>query len=977
MGETIMTDLFKFVAIRPAQRVTEKETRRTIIRDERKANPDGAQTLALLARKLAPPGAALARWREFDLSALEPLADGYRALVRHYEQMDTGEDPPDGRGLLTEVGVALPRDERYMQLRGFAWDALYTADRTGPDAGPRLETPMAALRVLHFAQLLGEEAHPTRASALEALRATPAIPTAFHDALPVPATPPQGSGRDAETADISARSTHLRRLAQELDATERLFELVTSAPALTMPPVQTAPNENTGGWTRSQFSISTVPTLRSALTRQLTRDSALLLDRLRVVEETPVPVAAQMIQSHLSKLSGQAFALGDDQEFQGYMRELNGLAPGVGLQQQVAESESWSSLAALDDPGSASDVNVSGRIIPLGIGDLKVVKQTLIAYVPGEVAHIENVLKGELKERKHRKLDRTETTLFTSEEETKETERDTQSTDRFELKREAEQTIKEDMSIKAGLNVTATFGPVVTTATGDFAYSTSKQDSQKSSSNFAREVVDRSVSKLQTKTKTERTTKTLSEVEEINTHGLNNTSPGTDHVIGIYRWVDKRYRAQIYNYGVRLLLEFIVPEPAAFYRATQLGPTLTDVNATPPADFLNLKGTPLTVADITEADYTGYVSRYNAAGVTPPPAQYAYVGASLVKENLEAGKTIGISSQEFVVPEGYLLNYYTATLTILSTGAPKFTLQVGGDSYPILNITHPGELARITSETHGLPALVQHLATRSVPVSVGAYDVKAFAVNVQASCFLTTEHFAKWQLQTFDKIYTAYRALQTAYDQKVAQAEAAAGITIQGHNPATNRIVEKTELKKLCITMMTGQHFKQFDAIDEKSKPHYPEVNINDALDEGRIVQFFEQAFEWEQMTYLYYPYFWGRKKNWVDITHLSDPDPLFAQFLTAGYARVVVPVPMAYRTAVEFMLQEKGTDLRKKVWFGGDRPTLENENDDLYVSIAEELRNQTDDLAGATPEGTPWEFTLPTTLVWLQPDATLPRFEV
>lgn len=369
---------------------------------------------------------------------------------------------------------------------------------------------MAALRLLHFAQLLGEETHPTSAAALEALRATPAIPTAFYDALPVSATPSQGGERDTGSGDTqpdaSARSTHLRRLAQELDATERLLELVTNAPSLTMSPIRTATNENTGGWTRSEFSLSTAPTLRSALTGQLTRDQASLLDRLRVAEETPVDDAAKIVRSHLTKVSGQAFALGGDQEFQVYMRELKGLAPGLGVK-DASKTKSWSSLFALDDPGSAPDVDVSGRITPLGIGDLKVVKQTLLAYVPGEVAHIENVLKGESKERKHRKLDRTETTLFTSEEETKETERDTQSTDRFELKREAEQTIKEDMSVKSGLNVTASFGPVVTTATGDFAYSTSKQDSQKTSSNFAREVVDRSVSKLQTKTKTERTTK--------------------------------------------------------------------------------------------------------------------------------------------------------------------------------------------------------------------------------------------------------------------------------------------------------------------------------------------------------------------------------------------------------------------------------------------------------------------------------------
>jgi hypothetical protein len=86
-----------------------------------------------------------------------------------------------------------------------------------------------------------------------------------------------------------------------------------------------------------------------------------------------------------------------------------------------------------------------------------VVKQKLLAYVPGEVAHIENVLKGEYKDRKHRVLDRAETTVFTSDEESQETERDTQSTERFELKKEAEKVIKEDMSVQAGVTVTGAY----------------------------------------------------------------------------------------------------------------------------------------------------------------------------------------------------------------------------------------------------------------------------------------------------------------------------------------------------------------------------------------------------------------------------------------------------------------------------------------------------------------------------------------
>jgi hypothetical protein len=51
------------------------------------------------------------------------------------------------------------------------------------------------------------------------------------------------------------------------------------------------------------------------------------------------------------------------------------------------------------------------------------------------------------------------------------------------------------------------------------------------------------------------------------------------------------------------------------------------------------------------------------------------------------------------------------------------------------------------------------------------------------------------------------------------------------------------------------------------------------------------------------------------------------------------------------------------------------NIDDPLFISIAEELKNKTDDLSGATPQGEPWEFTVPTTLVWLQNDSTLPVF--
>jgi hypothetical protein len=85
------------------------------------------------------------------------------------------------------------------------------------------------------------------------------------------------------------------------------------------------------------------------------------------------------------------------------------------------------------------------------------------------------------------------------------------------------------------------------------------------------------------------------------------------------------------------------------------------------------------------------------------------------------------------------------------------------------------------------------------------------------------------------------------------------------------------------------------------------------------------------------------------------------------------VPVSPAYNDAVLYFLESKDTDVWRKLWQGGAPPLLD---DPLFKSIAEEMRARTDDLAGATPEGQPWEFTIPTTLVWLQEGPELPVFD-
>jgi hypothetical protein len=119
-------------------------------------------------------------------------------------------------------------------------------------------------------------------------------------------------------------------------------------------------------------------------------------------------------------------------------------------------------------------------------------------------------------------------------------------------------------------------------------------------------------------------------------------------------------------------------------------------------------------------------------------------------------------------------------------------------------------------------------------------------------------------------------------------------------------------------------------------------------------------------MTWVTYPYFWGRKSEWPNRLAF-DPDPLFRQFLRAGYCRVVVPVREGFEGAIDHFMTVG------EPWLGGPLPPITSP---LYLPIAQEIAERLDRPGNEIPQGDPWEVRLPTTLVRLRPDGELPRWQ-
>lgn len=589
-----------------------------------------------------------------------------------------------------------------------------------------------------------------------------------------------------------------------------------------------------------------------------------------------------------------------------------------------------------------------GKVAPAGVADLLVVKQQLIGYEAADVAHIENVLKGERKQREHTRRRETEEITFTETETISSEERELESTDRFEMTRETNATIKEDASFKAGLTVSGKYGPTVEfSASAEGSASRSKEEATRAAASFSQDVTQRSATKISERVLQRASLRVTTEVIEKDVHELNNVG-GSGHISGVYQWVNKVYQAQMFNYGLRTMFDFMIPEPAAMLMAVLSSAHASAVEIQKPLAFT------LKPNEVNESNVNYWVRAYGATDVAPPPEIYKTKSLDFKGGGGDSAADYTHSGQ-IAIDDGYravqgsvgqLKNIWDSTAAVdVVLGRQSHRFSVGSPWVWITSLSDERD---------------------SIPFALKTNQVSDVAVAVEVKCQRTDRAMEKWRLDTHAKLTTAYKARLSEYEEKLAALELAAGVAIEGRNPALNLELMQDELKKSCISILSDQHYDLFNAIDLSGSNGLPQIDVFEAEGEGSYVRFFEHAFEWEQMTWVTYPYFWGRKEQWDERLAFEDPDPLFNQFLKAGYCRVAVPARPGFEGAVDHFMTYG------ELWNGGPLPPISSP---LYLPIADEIAEQLDRPGAEVAQGEPWTVRIPTTLVHLRPDDKLPQW--
>lgn len=605
----------------------------------------------------------------------------------------------------------------------------------------------------------------------------------------------------------------------------------------------------------------------------------------------------------------------------------------------------------------------------LGIADYLKVVQSVHAYVPGLVSNIENVMASELRHKSSVSRDYAELTETTTKYQENEKLSDTSKTSRTDMQTEVAKELDKQQSITANTRFSYNTGAYNFELTGGYANNTAQHDSTRQAVMKSQEITEKAMERVLTKISEERVQKIIKEYTETNVHEFDNRGKVTDtdnpeaaqpkHISGVYRWIDVKYKNQIYNYGKRTMFEFMVPEPAKLHRLALAVSKGQILNA--PTDPRKAEGewkmTDPKMATKELLQHWADIYKVELVTSLPNTKQFTHQAISSPNTNGDFGPDY----TRFDIPENYIgKNARFVCRSSRNRGG-------GWDGARYSSVWYPNfKGGAIGGSWYGNINCDQHEfglnLSGNVEFGVYGHNVDNYNISVLVNCELSSQYIDKWKTECFNLIIKAYEEAYNKFledqakldeEQKKKEQEA------KDKMGKFYRYMEHDVLKHNCIAYLLqdylnilGTDFTQGDKMEDF------QVLLGDSLNNYTdLAKFMEQAFEWEIMDYTFYPYYWANRKMWKEMYISDSVDPLFRSFLQAGLARVIVTVKPGFEDAVQFFMTTG------KIWNGGEVPVI---GDPLYMSIVDEMKAPVGE-----PQGKYWITKLPTTLTILQDKST------
>ena len=567
------------------------------------------------------------------------------------------------------------------------------------------------------------------------------------------------------------------------------------------------------------------------------------------------------------------------------------------------------------------------------VSDLYLLRSEWRGYVRGEIAALKNVMAKEHLKQESSETRETEDTNVSESTQTSEQETSQETRNSSELSKEVTTALTASLQAGANAEVTGVF-PGGTYRVGANAQgSIGVSRAERLATRTAQEAVAKAVSRVASSVRSQRSLREL--VRFVNGQEYKLENEGDTHIRGVYRWVDRVERFQIYKIPDRLQLEFQLPQPAEFFKARQRAADAAESKGAPPPwkVTLDMAATDTTLSQIrTQADADKLAADYRASEVPPMPkerlavTETAAFEAKPVRADTADPVTVlapvASGKVEIIVPDGYEaveVEYFLSA----TPAKGRWVREKGNNSaahlgfdvteahvfHSIVAEAFVGGVAEYVTDwrpedqalaelftTQGsdwnrsanfgnafarssgirsfkfvdpaaIPALDAPVRTKLVVGfrSIGASHLQA---AIRVHCRRTEEHYSSWRHQAYDALYSAFSRWSRDFESSRNTATMFGQAPTGERPPAKNRRFINEELKRQVIAWLLDE--SPFSGRGSLKAPGtgegWRDIAVDKAIANAPTIQFFEQAIDWPNMAWMFYPYYWAdRQSDWLN----------------------------------------------------------------------------------------------------------------
>jgi len=570
------------------------------------------------------------------------------------------------------------------------------------------------------------------------------------------------------------------------------------------------------------------------------------------------------------------------------------------------------------------------------IADLLELREETTCYKASDLAYIENVAPGETRIRKHgfnKTID-----VFSEDEttESRKTERDHQVTEKFSLQTEMHKQVAANLDTSASVSGKGTgYKYSMNTSLG-----LSKNVSNRESREKFKEMVSRAAETIQVETRSLRSRRVTTQMTESNKHKLQNST--TLPFVAKYFHVSQEKRGQVFSYGKRLMVDLLIPSPAALYRKLEKAKAELAFDLEKPTSPRFLDDTTGQVRDLKPSDIEqdNYVDIYLENKIREfdaAPKMSEVISIPLAgtpgdpkPKNDSVGSGQATETIPVNVPEGFIAINFSWNSGNYFGNEGMFSIisaTLGGKTLHHRN-TSDGSFEDAIN-THTLNNLSGSHNLTFFRWNAGSYDKVAII-----DCSISDAAKLKWQLSVYTTIMEKYESELQAYNDAREEWKAQQQEKLSSRHPFTAEELMRSFVKRSAIWMMCD-HFDDQEVMEMMTPDcGYPEINRPAASNATKRWYFYDRAFDWNLAEIKFYDFFRNPQCLWPETFDPDEGNFLFKAFERAGYCRVQVPAAEGMGDDVAYYLQYK------EIWGqSGDIPR--GPSDTRYASVVQEIKHQ------------------------------------